>query len=258
MYFTGQKHIMNQLKDILPYLMQNPSAGMNMLMRGPSGWGKTRMSLLVCNFLAGGNFEYCLGDKLTFNEDLRVHFIDEVHLIEHPEVLYPLMDSGRYVIVIATNDVATLPEALSNRCVEFIFNNYTLLELREISTPMLQGKLSTEFLDYVIESGGFNPRIIKSLINRLNIVIANRPGILDGLNLDQFKELLHELFGIRDGLDIMCTRYMDALRGLGGTASLQTLAAFTHIDQNTLRYFAEPILLYKKLIKISSKGRSIA
>ena len=99
---------MNQLKDILPHLYEN-DVGMNILMRGPSGWGKTRMSFMICNYLTGGNFEYCLGDKLLFTDTVRVHFIDEVHLLEHPETIYPKMDSNKYVIVIATNDVASLP-----------------------------------------------------------------------------------------------------------------------------------------------------
>jgi Holliday junction resolvasome RuvABC ATP-dependent DNA helicase subunit len=247
---------MNQLKDILPHLYEN-DVGMNILLRGPSGWGKTRMSFMICNYLTGGNFEYCLGDKLLFTEKVRVHFIDEVHLLEHPEVLYPRMDSGKYVIVIATNDVALLPEALSNRCVEFIFDRYSQDELREIGSMSLMTKIPVEFLDYIIESGGANPRIIKSLIGRLNIVLTRRPDIIKGINLEQFRELLRETFGIVDGMDVMCNRYIESLTHLGGTAALATISAYVHIDQNTLRYYVEPILLYKNRIKISSKGRSL-
>lgn len=247
---------MNQLKDILPHLYEN-DVGMNILIRGPSGWGKTRMSFMICNYLTGGDFDYCLGDKLIFHDNMRVHFIDEVHLIEHPEVLYPKMDSGKYVIVIATNDVSTLPEALSNRCVEFIFNSYSVEELREIASMCLSVKLPVPFIDYIIESGGNNPRIIKSLISRLNIIISRRPDLLKDMTVDDFKYLLDQTFGIKDGMDVMCTRYMDALTGLGGVASLQTISSLIHIDQNTIKFYVEPILLYKNKIKISSKGRSL-
>lgn len=257
MYFVGQSHIMRQLKDILPHLYET-GAGMNILIRGPSGWGKTRMSFMICNYLTGGDFEYCLGDSLLFNENVRVHFIDEVHLVEHPEVLYPRMDSGKFVIVIATNDVAMLPEALSNRCVEFIFDRYTIPELREISKTCLGSvEVSTDKLDYIIESGGYNPRIIKSLISRLSIILSRNPNILNGLDLSRFKQLLADVFGIHDGMDVMCTRYIESLEKLGGTASIQTISAYVHIDQNTLKYYVEPILLYKERIKITSKGRSL-
>jgi Holliday junction resolvasome RuvABC ATP-dependent DNA helicase subunit len=248
---------MNQLKDILPYLYSDTKHGMNILIRGPSGWGKTRMSFMICNYIAGGNFEYCLGDKLLFTDVVRVHFIDEVHLLEHPEVIYPSMDSGKYVIVVATNDVAILPEALVNRCVEFIFDKYTVPELREIARMSLAANAEDNIVDYIVESGAGNPRIIKSIISRLNIILINNQKLLDGISIESFKALLEETFGIKDGMDIMCNRYLEALTGLGGTASLQTISAYLHIDQGTLRFFVEPILLYKNRIKITNKGRSL-
>ena len=118
MYFFGQGHIMKQLDSILPWLYEDTSRSMNILIRGPSGWGKTRMAFMICNYLTGGKFEYCLGDNLVFNTKQRVHFIDEVHLLKDPEPLYPLMDEGKYVIILATNDVDILKEALSNRCTQ--------------------------------------------------------------------------------------------------------------------------------------------
>ena len=256
MYFIGQPHIMNQLKDILPHLYEN-DVGMNILMRGPSGYGKTRMSFMVCNYLTGGNFEYCLADKLLFTDSIRVHFVDEVHLLETPELLYPRMDSGKFVIVLATNDVALIPEALSNRCVDFIFDRYTIPELREICEMSLKVHMPDPFLDYLIDSGGYNPRIIKNLISRLNIILFRRPDIVKGIDLDEFKYLLQKTFGIKDGMDIMCTRYVDALSSLGGTAALATISTYVHIDQNTLKFYVEPVLLYKNRIRISSKGRSL-
>ncbi len=249
---------MNQLKDILPHLYNNADAGMNMLMRGPSGWGKTRMSFMICNYLTGGGFEYCLGDKLLFTDSIRVHFIDEVHLLEQPETLYPRMDSGKYVVVLATNDVALLPEALSNRCDQFIFDRYTIPELREICRMNFKVEVQNSFLDYLIDSGGYNPRVIKSLISRLNIILFRRPDLIKGINLEEFKYLLQQTFGIKDGMDVMCTRYIEALTSLGGTAALATIATYTHIDQNTLKFYVEPVLLYKNRITISSKGRRLS
>lgn len=231
---------------------------MNFLLRGPSGWGKTHLSLLICNYLSPGSFDYCLGNELVFHDEVRVHFIDEVHLLEHPEVLYPKMDSGRYVIVVATNDVAVLPEALVNRCTEFVFQKYRPEELREITQDALKKKLPDELLDYLIESCGYNPRIILGLSNRLNIILSRRTDALKSLSLEEFKEFLLVNFGIKDGLDTMSSRYIEALASVGGTASLQTIALLTHIDQNTLKMYVEPILLYKQLLTISSKGRKLS
>lgn len=256
MYFGGQPHITKQLQDILPYLYEHRDAGMNMLFRGPSGWGKTTISRMICNYLTGGHYEECLGSDFVFDDSIRVHFIDEVHLLTNPEVLYPKMDSGKYIIIIATNDAAILLEALVNRCTEFIFNEYPLHALREIGQSSSIAKLPTQFMDYIIESGGNNPRIIKSIINRLNIMVRQRPDALVSLDISGFKELLSSTFGIVDGMDIMCIRYMSMLKKVGCKASLQTLASMLHIDTGTITRYIEPILLHKGLIQITSKGRT--
>lgn len=256
MYFVGQNHITNQLAEYLPHLYHNKDAGMNMLIRGPSGWGKTRMAFQICNYLTGGDFDFCLADKFSFNQNRRVHFIDEVHLLPNPEVLYPFLDSEKYIIVLATNDVALLAEALVNRCSQFNFTAYSIEELREIARMSLRTVMPDSFVDYIIESGGGNPRSIRDLIKRLNIILMRHPLTIE-TSLTDFKGIMQESFGIVDGLDVLCQRYIEALLSLGGTASIQTLSNFLHTDKNTIQFYVEPILLYKNKIKISQKGRSI-
>lgn len=258
MYFIGQPHIMRQLADILPYLYESGD-GMAISLRGPSGWGKTRLAFMICNYLSkpGGDFTYCLGDNVVIDTSKRVHFVDEIHLMEHPETLYPLIDSKKYVFVFATNDVALLNEALANRCAEFIFDKYSKEELREIARTCLSTELPDDFIDYIVESGSGNPRIIKNYINRLNIMLIRNKSALSGIDLVGFKSVMEYVFGIQDGMDILCQRYIAALKDVGGTASIQTLSTYLHVDQNTLKYHVEPALLYKSLIKITSKGRSL-
>jgi Holliday junction resolvasome RuvABC ATP-dependent DNA helicase subunit len=256
LYFIGQPHIMKELSYTLPYL-HSTREGMNILIRGPSGWGKTRMSFMISNYLTGGQFSYQLADKFSFDDRYWVHFIDEVHLLLTPEVLYPLMDSGKYVILLATNDAALLTEALVNRCTQFNFEPYSMEELREITKSCLTSKVQNDILDYIIESGGNNPRVIKNIVSRINIMMHTVPNLLSQVNINEFRVLMEASFGIRDGLDTMCYRYMEALTSLGGAASLQTLGTYLHTDSNTLRFYVEPVLLYKNLIRISSKGRSL-
>lgn len=256
MYFIGQKAIMNQLKDILPYLYETGS-GMAFLLRGPSGWGKTRMSFMICNYLSGGSFSYSLGDKPIIDSQFRVHFIDEVHLLKNPEFLYPIIDSKKYVMVFATNDVAIVPEALSNRCVNLVFDKYTNPELREICRSYSKEIFSNDILDYIIDSGADNPRIIKGIIDRLSIISIRKPGYFDGMDLPTFKSVLESLMGISDGMDVLCNRYLEFLSKIGGTASIQTISTSIHVDQNTLKFYVEPILLHKNKIRITSKGRTL-
>ena len=256
MKFIGQPVIIEQLKEFLPYLYKNKDKGLNFMLRGPSGWGKTTMAFMMCNYLTDGNYQYCLGDDVKFSPAFRVHFIDEVHLIAHPEVLYPFMDSGKYVVILATNDVSVVPEALSNRCtVSLTFDDYSQEDLRMICSTKLNSHIAIELLDYIIESAGRNPRVIDSIARRLNIILINKPSILDNLAVHEFKYLMEKLFGIKNGMDTACTRYLTALKKLGGTASLQTISSYIHIDQNTLKFSVEPVLLYKGKIQITSKGR---
>lgn len=256
MRFIGQPHIMNQLKVILPTLHQT-GEGACILLRGPSGWGKTTMAFGICNYLANGEFSFYLGNNFSLNKKHRVHFIDEVHLLQNPEILYPIIDSMEYVFVLATNDVAIVPEALVNRSMEFIFDQYSKEELRDICKTHVLGDLPVEFLDYIIDSSGGNPRIIKGLMKRINMFYLNSPQRIKGIDLNGFKKIMEDIFGIVDGLDVTCARYLEALQSVGGTASLQTLSTMLHIDKGSLQYHAEPILLYKNRIKITNKGRSL-
>ena len=80
MRFIGQHHIMNQLAFMLPNLYKFPDKGANILLRGPSGFGKTTMALGICHYLAstGKNFEVYLADWTEYRFRQRVIFIDEV------------------------------------------------------------------------------------------------------------------------------------------------------------------------------------
>lgn len=254
MYFIGQKHIMKPLQLMLPRIYEE-HLPITLLFRGPSGYGKTKLAFTICNYLTGGDFSYCLGSNFTFDRNKWVHFIDEVHNLNPTEVIYPKIDENRYVILLATNDAMLLPEALVNRTTEFIFSEYSKEELAYMANETLQNQLRGDCVDYLIECAAKNPRIlVKGLCARLNLISKTYPDIWR-MELGDFKNLVRDLFGIEDGLDVASRRYMEALRTLGGRASLETLSTLLHIDKNTLRYFVEPILLYKNLIQISSKGR---
>lgn len=248
---------MNELALYLPVLYEKKDESMSFLLRAPSGWGKTRMGFMIANYLTGGEFEYIIADQLRLNFRARVIFIDEVHLLRNTEMLYPLIDAKKNVFLFATNEVAVLPEALTNRCVNLIFEDYKQNELRTICSTYLPVGLRTDFVDYIIQSSGSNPRIIKNNCFRINLLRDRDRHVFDNCSFDEFKGILSSIFGIKDGLDNLCNRYMEALKSLGGTASLHTISTAMHMDQGSVRFQIEPILLHKKLINIGSKGRSL-
>lgn len=255
MRFIGQHHIMNQLKFILPDLYKNPEKGCNILLRGPSGYGKTTMALGICNYLTNGkNFIVSIA---AFPEEWnkRVVFIDEVHKVENIEEIYHIMDSQKFVLVFATNSDGNLPEAFTNRCYEFIFKEYDDDELLLMARETAEFYAPVENFLPIVEAGARNPRIIKSLISRLNIYFSQNKDIIPA-GVD-FTLLMQKIFDIQDGLDTLCRRYIETLETVGGTASIGLLKSILHVDQNTLTNQVEPILVKKGLVQISSKGRKL-
>ncbi len=247
----GQARIKREMGLLLPELYRTGGAA-NILLQGPSGYGKTTLAMHILNYLSpSGVFDTCLGDSFKFNKSRWLHFIDEAHLLDHPEVLYPMMDSGKYVIILASNEVTPLPEALVNRCRRFVLEDYSKEDLYQIIRN-LGINLPAEYLDYIILSGGGNPRIIKNTCQRISLLLRS------GISFKSFSEFIASLdyyLGIADGLDVQCTKYLETLSSLGGKAGLDTIATVCHLDKGTIRQHVEPILIFRNKIQITSRGR---
>lgn len=255
MNFIGQEHIINQIGDVLPYI-KHYKEGVNILFRGPSGYGKTELAKTCAKFLVGDNYQFCLGNKLKFNRETWVHFIDECHLLESPEVLYPVMDMGHYVFLFATNVDSVLPEALTNRCKNYIFVEYSLEELRQIFRMHSKLRYPDIVMDYIIELSNKQPRtMIITFIDTLRMHYRNQENVPQ--NPEEIIDVINNMFGINGGLDRVSKEYLDTLKRLGGRASVTLLATAANLDVNTMKYQVEPGLLYKGLIKITSKGREL-
>lgn len=262
MYFIGQKHIMGELKVILPRAVEEPSFNISLLFKGRSGFGKTELGLKCCNFISGHNFMYTIASNKMqeFLEDKinrikeRVIFIDEIHLLS-PEFLYPIMDQKNHFFVFATNLSSSLFEAFERRCVTLIFESYTREELREITRKKLGPEfcnVDDSFIDYVITSGQENPGKISLLCVRLCTL-----GIKYRIkSLEDLKGVMSEIINIQNGLDVRQRLYLEILERLE-TASLETISATTGFSKEIIKAEIEPRLLYLEKIKISPKGRSI-
>ena len=252
MYFRGQPQIMRQLGIYLPELYE--SGGMALLAVAPSGWGKTTLCLLSCNYLCPtGHFQFVQPDERTglieFKPEYRVHFIDEVHKLSVPEMLYPIIDQGQHVIFMATNDSGVLPEALVNRATPLVFQPYSQADLIEITYKAFGYVIAESELLKIIEAGHANPREIVKLCQRLRMYVKAN-GVPEDLT-----PVLRETFGIINGIDITGQRYLDFLAHVGGKASIDTIAAGLHVSRTFLLYQVEPPLLYQGKIQISAKGR---
>jgi Holliday junction resolvasome RuvABC ATP-dependent DNA helicase subunit len=253
MFFIGQEHITLQLGDILPYIRHNKQ-GISLLFRGPSGYGKTELARKCCKFLVGNNYTYSLGNKVKFDNRVWVNFIDEIHLMEKPEVLYPLMDLDQFVFIFATNFDSILPEALSNRCKNYTFVEYSTDELIQIFRVHSKFTYPENVILHIIDVSGRNPRIIvKTFIDTLKMHYRKQENIPE--SEQEIIQTIDRLFGIEGGLDRVARQYLETLDNLGGRANINVLSSSMHLDINSIKYQIEPALLYKKLIKITSRGR---
>jgi len=253
MKFIGQERIIRELKILLPQI-KHDDLKMNFLLRGVSGYGKTLLGLRMCSYLSGSRYQYMFADNVIAPyKDVLSIFIDEIHLLENPEFIYQWLDKKETTFIFATNEYSDLKEPLVNRCTVYTFEDYTDNELLEIAGMyMNNSQFTKDMLWLVCLSGNKNPRRINNLCGRLNAI----NNITPIRNLEELNYIMENIIGIVDGIDPLCKKYLDTLTRLD-TSSLETLSRVSGISKTTIQREIEPILLYKKLISISSKGRSI-
>lgn len=254
MEFIGQGALLSELE----YLINSIESGenYNVLFRAPSGYGKTTLGLTCLKRLDLNNSFYYIPEdgKLNyFYPDRRFHFVDEIHTLTTPEILYPNLDSGEFTFLFATNESGNLKEPLINRCIELIFAPYDDEERLSMVNLYLQHSLSSNFLEEILNRCT-TPRNIKNTCRRLDYIF-NSVGVPN--SIDELNEILEGVMQIKTGgLTNLDQIYLDFLREVGH-ASLQTIVYGTGLDKNTILRDIEPRLLYTKIIRISSKGREL-
>lgn len=257
MYIWQQK-IKEEINYLLHDIKEN-NRNYNILLRAPSGYGKTTAGLLILTSLGLKDSEYLLpimedGQLNQLNLEKRFHFVDEAHLLKEPEFLYPIMDSGNYTFIFATNESGTLKEPLRNRCIQFIFSKYTFKELKLIvKSNLSKHPLPEEMIEIIAKRVKGNPRIAKIICARLEYVFSS-VGVPD--NIDELIYILENILQIdENGITELDRIYLNYLKSCGGLAGVNTLINGTHIDKETIMEEIEPNLLNLGLIQITSRGR---
>lgn len=260
MQFVGQFRIKRELEILIADI--NLGHNHNILFRAPSGYGKTRLALICLKLLENyGTGMYYLpspdGLNLVpnFSRTRKIHIIDEAHKLKSQENLYPLMDCGEFTFFILTNESGELKEPLSNRCIQFIFDPYTLDDLTYMTACQLREFNFPEALTNEIGKKCIHPREVKIMCERLVPIFRayKIPRTVEEMN-----EIISEFLRIDlDGLDESERNYLSFLRRIGGRASLDTLTNGTRIDKATILRDVEPKLIYLDKIRITSKGRVI-
>ncbi|MDP3762741.1 MAG: Holliday junction branch migration DNA helicase RuvB [bacterium] len=289
--YIGQENIKKNLTILLQAAKERGEAVEHLLFYGPAGLGKTTLAHLVAREI-GAQIKITSGPAIERVGDLasiltnlspgEILFIDEAHrlnkLIE--EILYPALESRRLDIIIgkgpsartlqlelppftlicATTRIALLSSPLRSRFSggTFRLEFYTEDEIKKIiqrSCRLLGVVAEPEAVDEIARRSRFTPRVANRLLKRTrDYAQVEKSEKLTGLLAREALNLLAiDLVGLettdRMILDTIISKFG------GGPVGLQTLAAATSEEKETIEEVYEPYLMQLGFLERTSRGR---
>lgn len=290
--YIGQKKTVEKLKIFIEAAKQREEHLDHVLLYGPPGLGKTTMATIISNEMdvdikiTSGPAIERPGDLAAILTNLKendVLFIDEIHRLSRTveEVLYPAMedfvldiiigkgpqarsvrlDLPNFTLIGATTRAGNLSSPLRDRFgVMCKLDLYTAEELSLIvdrSAEILEIEIDPIAAREIAKRSRGTPRLVNRLLKRVrDYAQVKGDGIIHQTTADAALELLEvDQLGL-DHVDrkILFTIYD---KFSGGPVGVDTLAAATGEERNTIEDVYEPYLLQLGFLNRTPRGRVI-
>lgn len=288
--YIGQEKIKEHLGIFLEATRKRKEPMEHVLLYGPPGLGKTTLAHVLAHeaqveikVTSGPAIERAgdLASLLTNLQDHEILFIDEVHRLPRvvEEVLYPAMEDYRFDIILgkgagarsvrldlprftligATTRVGLVSAPLRDRFgITLRLDYYETAEIEQIvarSAKLLEIKIDPDAVREIAGRARHTPRVANRLLRRVRDYAEVRG---DGRVTAALARAALEMLEVDElGLDRNDRQILLTLieKFQGGPAGLNSLAAATSEEEDTIADIYEPYLLRLGFLARTPKGR---
>jgi len=290
--YVGQEKIKQNLEITIAAAKKRGEPIEHVLLYGAPGLGKTTLAHVIANEI-GANIRVTSGPAIEKSGDLAailtnlepgdILFIDEIHRLNKTveEILYPAMedyaldiimgkgpsartlrlDLPRFTIIGATTLASLLSSPLRDRFgITHHLNFYETDDIEKIirrSAGILGVEVDQEALQEIAKRSRRTPRIANRLLKRVRDYCEVKG---DGrVSLKDSLEAFNMLEVDALGLDLVDRRILETIinKFKGGPVGLNTLAAATGEEMDTIENIYEPYLMQLGFLDRSPRGRLV-